>query len=86
MSAVVCSGQMTRDEALVKISKPPAPQEMLDQVREYVIKKLGSSEDEFELILKSPNKSYSDYPNNESLWKRFNGVIRVARNYITRVG
>jgi len=61
-------------------------EEMLDQDREYVIKKLGLSEDEFELILKSPNKNYSDYFNNESLWKRFNGIIRVAKNYITRVG
>jgi hypothetical protein len=86
LSALVFFGQMTRDEALVEISKPPVPQEMLDQDREYVIKKLGLNEDEFELILKSPNKNYSDYPNNECLWKRFNGIIRVARNYITRVG
>ena len=85
-SALVCSGQISRDEALEEISKPPAPKEMLVQDRDYVIKKLGLSEDEFESILKAPNKTYADYPNNESLWKRFNTIIRVARNYIIRVG
>jgi N-acetyl sugar amidotransferase len=86
LSALVCSGQISRDEALEEISKAPAPKEMLEQDRDYVIKKLGLTEDEFELILNSPNKTYADYPNNESLWKRFNSVIRIARNYIIRVG
>jgi N-acetyl sugar amidotransferase len=86
LSALVCSGQISRDEALEEISKPPAPKEMLEQDRDYVIKKLGLSEDEFESILKAPNKTYADYPNNESLWKRFNTIIRIARNYIIRVG
>ncbi len=86
LSALVCSGQISREEALEEISKPPAPKEMLEQDRDYVIKKLGLSEDEFESILKAPNKTYADYPNNESMWKRFNSIIRIARNYIIRVG
>jgi N-acetyl sugar amidotransferase len=86
LSALVCSGQISRDEALEEISKPPAPKEMLEQDRDYVIKKLGLSEDEFESIIKAPNKTYADYPNNEGLWKRFYSIIRIARNYIIRVG
>ena len=58
---------------------------MLEQDRDYVIKKLGLTEDEFESILKAPNKAYSNYPNNERLWKRFKSIIRIARNYIIRV-
>ena len=86
LSALVCSGQISRDEALEEISKPPASKEMLEQDRHYVIKKLGLNEDEFESIIKAPNKTYADYPNNESLWKRFYSIIRIARNYIIRVG
>lgn len=86
LSALVCSGQISRDEALDEISSPPAPKDMLDQDRDYVIKKLGLTEDEFESILKAPNKTYADYPNNEGLWKRFNSLIKIARNYIIRVG
>ncbi len=86
LSALVCSGQISREEAIEEISKPPATKEMLEQDRDYVIKKLGLSEDEFESIIKAPNKTYADYPNNESLWKRFYSIIRIARNYIIRVG
>jgi N-acetyl sugar amidotransferase len=86
LSALVCSGQISREEALEDISKPPASQELLEQDRDYVIKKLGLTEDEFESIIKAPNKTFADYPNNESLWKRFYSIIRIARNYIIRVG
>lgn len=86
LSALVCSGQITREEALEEINNPPAPKEMLINDREYVIKKLGISEEEFDLILKSPNKTFADYPNNEDLWKRFNNLIKIARKRITRVG
>jgi N-acetyl sugar amidotransferase len=85
LSALVCSGQVSREEALEEMSKPPASKEMLEQDRDYVIKKLGLSEDEFESIIKAPNRTYADYPNNESLWKRFYSIIRIARNYIIRV-
>jgi len=85
LSALVCSGQISREEALEEISKQPASKEMLEQDRDYVIKKLGLTEDEFESILKAPNKAYSNYPNNERLWKRFKSIIRIARNYIIRV-
>lgn len=86
LSALVCSGQITREEALKEIKNPPAPKEMLINDREYVIKKLGISEEEFDLILKSPNKTFADYPNNDDLWKRFNNLIKIARKRITRVG
>lgn len=85
LSALVCSGQISREEALEEINKPPASKEVLDNDREYVIKKLGITELEFDQILQSPNKTYMDYPNNEAMWKRFNNVIKIARKRITRV-
>ena len=85
-SALVCSGQISRDEALEEIKQPPASEEMLFQDRAYVMKKLGLSEDEFEAILKAPNKTFMDYPNSDSMWRRFDSIIRIARKRITRVG
>lgn len=85
-SALVCSGQITRQEALAEVAQPPAPIELLRQDREYVIKKLGLSEDEFDQIMKAPNKTYKDYPNNESIWRRFNWFVKFARQRIIRVG
>lgn len=86
MSALVCSGQITREKALEELSKPPAPREMLLQDKDYVIKKLGLTDEEFGKIMTSKNKTYEDYPNNDSLWKNFDVFVKMARKRITRVG
>ena len=85
LSALVCSGQMSREEALLELETPPISNELFIQDRDYVIKKLGLTESEFEQIIKNPNKTFADYPNNDSLWKNFNGIIKIARRIITRV-
>jgi len=86
LSAMICSGQMTREKALEELLNPPAPKELLNQDKEYVIKKLGLTQHEFEQILKVPNKTFADYPNRDSLWRRFNWFVKIARKWITRVG
>jgi N-acetyl sugar amidotransferase len=86
LSAMICSGQMTREKALEELLNLPAPRELLNQDRDYVIKKLGLTEQEFEQILKAPNKTFADYPNADSLWRRFNWFVKIARQRITRVG
>lgn len=85
-SALVCSGQMTREEALHELRSPPAPANIIAQDRAYVLKKLSLSEDEFAKILSNPNKTAHDYPNNSKLWERFGHFVRWARNRIIRVG
>lgn len=85
-SALVCSGQITRQEALDDLALPPASAEMIAQDRAYVLKKLGFSEAEFEQILKAPNKTYAAYPNSHNMWLRYGRLVRWARNRITRVG
>ena len=86
LSALICSGQISRNEALEELSHQPASDDLLFQDREYVIKKLGLTHEEFDTILHEKPKSYKDYHNNEKLWQRFNLVIKIARKFITRVG
>lgn len=62
LSSLVCSGEMTREEALQELEKPPYPLDMQEADRVYVIKKLGLTEDEFERIMKLPKKTIFDYP------------------------
>ncbi len=85
LSALVCSGQMSREDALEELKQAPIDPDLLKQDRDYVVKKLGLSEEEFEQILKNPNKTFSDYPNNDSLWRNFSWLIKIARSIITRV-
>lgn len=66
LSTLICSNQITREEALVEIAKPPYPENLLNQDKEYVIKKLGLTETSFNEIIEAPVKSYSDYANSEA--------------------
>lgn len=85
LSALILSGQMTRDEALLEIETPTAPAQQLKDDREYVIKKLGLSAEEFEQIMTNSNKQFSDYPNNDALWRRLDWFVKAARQWIIRV-
>jgi N-acetyl sugar amidotransferase len=85
LSALVCSGQMSRTEALEELKQPPIDKNILEEDKVYVLKKLGLTESEFEAILNNPNKKFSDFPNNDFLWKNFDFFIKIARKIITRV-
>jgi N-acetyl sugar amidotransferase len=51
-SSLICSGQMTREQALEKLKQPPYDKQLLAEDREYVLKKFGLTETEFEKIMK----------------------------------
>lgn len=62
LSTLICSGQISREEALEEIRKPIYPSEQLKQDKEYVIKKLGITPEEFEFIMNQSPKKHTDYP------------------------
>lgn len=62
LSSLICSGEMTREEALEELKKEPYPTEMQEEDRVYVIKKLGLTEAEFDEIMHAPKKTIYDYP------------------------
>ncbi len=63
LSSLICSGQMSREEALEELKKPSYPsQELLDEDKVFVTKKLGLSMKEFEEIMSLPPKYATDYP------------------------
>lgn len=67
LSSLVLTKQMTRDDALKKISKPELDEKTMRKEFEYVAKKLDFSVTEFESIFDAQNKSYKDYKNSEKL-------------------
>ncbi len=62
LSSLICSGETTRDAALKELDKPTYQPTMQEEDREYVVKKLGLTDDEFEAILNAPKKTFWDYP------------------------
>ncbi len=87
LSAQICNGIISREDALVKLEKPSFDSDTIQEEKSYVAKKFGLSLPEFEKILSLPPKSYRDYPNNEKLldflystYRRIFGNIRSYHN------
>ena len=62
LSSQICSGEITRETALAELQKPTYAPSMQEEDREYVAKKLGVSDSEFDTIMRLPRKSFSDFP------------------------
>jgi N-acetyl sugar amidotransferase len=61
LSNLICSGQITKAEALRELERAPYPDDQQLQDREYVIKKLGFSESEFDQIMNLPVRSHDEF-------------------------
>ena len=63
LSALINSGQLSRDEALQRVSKESYPEELLKKDYEFSLKKFGYSDIEFQKMIRAAQKSHLDYPN-----------------------
>lgn len=61
ISNLICSGQMTREEALIEIAKPAYDPELLREDKEYVVKKLGLTMEEFEAIMAEKPRAHDEF-------------------------
>jgi len=66
-SSLIMTGQMTRDEALDRISRPEMGEHYLEREFEYVASKLDLTVDELRAIFNGPNRTYRDYRNKRAL-------------------
>ena len=66
-SSLILTGQMTRQEALDRISKPELDEHFLEREFEYVARKLDLSVDELRDIFNGKNKSSYDYKSKRTL-------------------
>lgn len=62
LSSLICSGEMTREQALEELRIPTYSPSMQEEYREYVAKKLGFSDEAFTAMMNAPKTSYWDYP------------------------
>jgi N-acetyl sugar amidotransferase len=62
-SSLILTDQMTREEALDRLSRPEMDDHFLQQEFEYVAHKLGLSVEDLQTIFKGDNKTYADYRN-----------------------
>jgi hypothetical protein len=81
LSSLVCAGEMTRDAALEELKKDPYPPAMQAEDREYVVKKLGLTPEDFDRIMATPPKRFEDYPSYTSgrLYQALRSLYRSMR-------
>ena len=78
-SSLILTGQMSRSEAIERISKPEMDDHFLKQEFEYVANKLGLSITELQDIFEGENKTYANYKNKMS-------IIRLGSKAMTFLG
>lgn len=67
LSNLICSNQITKDQALIEIKEPPySDPKLLKEDKLFVLKKLGLSEIEFDLMLNAPARSHLEFKSYET--------------------
>lgn len=61
LSALICSGQITREAALEEMKKPPYNEKQMNEDREFVMKKLGFTDESFKQYIQSSPQSHLSY-------------------------
>lgn len=78
-SSLIMTGQMSRDQALERISRPEMNEHFLSQEFEYVAHKLGLTVAELQALFDMPKKSFRDYKNKRDL-------IGLGANVMRKLG
>jgi hypothetical protein len=78
-SSLILTGQMTREEALERISRPELDETTLQHEFEYLANKLDLTKEQLTALFNGENKTYLDYPNN---WR----MISLANQAMQKLG
>ena len=78
LSTLICSRQMTREEALSELAKDAYASDLLATDKPFVIKKLGLTEAEFAALMAAPPRTYMDYPHTIPLRVRLQPLMGIA--------
>lgn len=76
---IISTGEVTREQALEVLKQPTADPKMMEDDKEYVIKKLDITASYFDQIMASQVKSILDYPNNHRLERKFRKLLNQLR-------
>jgi len=71
LSNLICSGQISKEEALKELESPMYEKELCKEDKEFVLKKLDFTETEFENYIKAPRKKHFDFKTEQSLYLSF---------------
>lgn len=79
LSTLICSGQISRADALAELKKPPYDLNLMKEDYEYVAKKLGFSPEEFDSVLTGPIRSHSDFKEEVKLQRFLSSIKKLVK-------
>lgn len=82
LSSLILSGQMSREEALEELTKPPCSEAQMNDDKRHMADKLGVSLDEWEAILCRPARDDSEFASSDvlnSIKARFVRLLGLRR-------
>lgn len=79
LSSLIFSNQLSRQEALDELAQPIYPEGLREEDKNYVLKKLEMTEEDFNKILHQPPKTFRDYPNQSMLFEIFRAALNKLR-------
>ncbi len=71
LTNLIYSGQITKAQALAELQEPPLLPELAEQDYEFVIKKLGLTQEEFERILDQPPVPHANFDTEKSVYETY---------------
>jgi N-acetyl sugar amidotransferase len=77
-SSLILTNQMTREEALKRLSKPAYDPETINQDFLFVATKIGISVDELQSYFDMPKKTYKDYKSQEDIYRLGAKIMKLA--------
>ena len=78
LSNLICSGQLTRADALLEFSKPIYDEKLLRTDKEFVVKKLGLTKHQFDDLMNAPPKMHEFYPVEWEIYDRM-PLLRIFK-------
>jgi N-acetyl sugar amidotransferase len=79
LSSLICAGQLSREAALEELAGPPYDPTMQRDDREYVLKKFGLTDAQFDDLMGRPTKTFEQYPNSLRYLPFLRALARPAR-------
>ncbi len=84
LSSLIVSNQITRSLALKELESPLYDERELKDDKEYIAKKLGISNEEFQEILEMKSHNYTDFKNMGRIYFRMKKVQNFISNFLGR--
>jgi len=84
LTNLIMSGQISRDRALEELKEPLYTPTDLRQEKEYVLKKLGLSNEEFDQYMKAPRVEHAFYGTQQFITERY-PVLKLVRPFINLI-